>query len=97
MWHDDDYISIMSRLRRNVIVHSVIYYNFNRNIISDSEYDQLCVRLYKMQIEHPMLCEHAAFPEDFIDYDPSTGMNFGTHAWGLQAAERLLRSSNKQA
>ena len=92
MWREDDYIAVMSRLRRQIIVHSVIYYHFNRNLILDGEYDELCVKLYKMQQEHPLLCQHAAFAEDFIDYDPSTGMNFAEHEWGLRAANRLLNS-----
>lgn len=91
-WDPHDKVAVMSRLRRNVIVHSVIYYRFNRNLILDGEYDQMCKQLYEMQKARPWTCKKACFPEDFINYDPSTGMNFTDHPWGIRAAERLLKS-----
>ena len=92
MWDNTDQLANLNRLRRNVIIHSVIYYRFNRNIIENSDYDQLCNRLAKMQEEHPELCEMAVFSEDFRDYDRCTGMQFIDHEWGVRAAERLLKS-----
>jgi NAD-dependent DNA ligase len=91
MWDETDKLAVLNRLRRNVIVHSVIYYRFNRNLIGDGDYDQLCVTLDEMQKANPELCKAAVFPEDFENYDRSTGMNFMDHDWGIRAAEKLLR------
>lgn len=94
-WDENDKLAVMNRLRRNVIVHSVIYYRFNKNLIGDSDYDQLCVRLDTMQRENVDLCNEAVYSEDFKDYNPSTGMNFADHEWGIRAAQRLLTSSSR--
>ena len=91
-WNKNDKIAVISRLRRNVIVHSIIYYQYNRNLISDSAYDKMCQRLAKLQIKYPKTSAKCCYPKAFRDYDPSTGFNFVGHKWGTRAAERLLRS-----
>jgi NAD-dependent DNA ligase len=95
-WAGTDRLAEMNRLRRNVIMHSVIYYRFNKNLISDCEYDQLCVKLDIMQTQNVELCNEAVYAEDFKDYDPSTGMNFIDHEWGIRAAQRLLTSLSRK-
>jgi len=94
-WDKNDHLAIVNRLRRNIIVHSVIYYVFNRNLISDSDYDKMCQKLARIHKKYPKLCSQAVFPKAFKNYDPSTGMNFINHKWGNRAAERLLKSHNK--
>jgi len=90
-WDKNDKLAVLNRLRRNVIVHSIIYYRFGKNLISDSEYDKLCSELDKMQSENVELCKEAVYSDIFEDYNPSTGMNFINHEWGIRAAERLLK------
>lgn len=36
-------------LQRQIIVHSIIYYELDDNVISDKEYDTMCKQLIKIQ------------------------------------------------
>ena len=38
-------------LQRQIIVHSIIYYELNDNVISDKDFDTLCKMLIKIQKE----------------------------------------------
>lgn len=42
-------IEFVSHLQREVIVHSIIYYNLNKNVISDYKYDILAKKLVFFQ------------------------------------------------
>ena len=88
-------LSQLNRLRRKVIVHSIVYYRFNKNLLQDFEYDHLCVQLYEFQLQNPELCGQGVFAEEFVNYSPATGMNFINNEWGVMAAERLLRTTKQ--
>ena len=48
-----DYTKV-SYLQRRIIVHSIIYYELNTNVISDYNYDMLAKQLFEMQNKLPV-------------------------------------------
>ena len=59
-------------LQRYIIVHSYIYYELNKNIISDREYDTKAKELEKYQNDYPELWRKSEYYKQFgDDYTPS--------------------------
>lgn len=64
---------LINRRRRQVIIHSIIYYRFGDSIVSDCQFDQWAYELVELQKKYPKVakeCEHA---ETFKDFDGTTG------------------------
>lgn len=83
------------RLRRLVILHSIIYYSHNTSIIPDSLFDDICKRLVDLQEKAGSSFDY--FDEEFKDFDGSTGMHltnpYMLKIFGEQA--QYLIDSNK--
>lgn len=57
------------RMRRQILVHSIIYYRFNDNLIDDFKYDSIARELVKLQSESPETSENVPdFIDDFRDF-----------------------------
>lgn len=66
-----DYIDFLQRF---IILHSYIYYELNRNVISDREYDLKAKELVKYKNSYPELWKRSMYYKQFGDfYDGSTG------------------------
>ena len=63
-----DVKEIMQRRIRQVLVHSCIYYEFDMNIISDSEYDRFGKELVELIKKYPHYLKELEFGLDFIKY-----------------------------
>lgn len=62
-------------LCRKIIIHSIIYYDYNENIISDSDYDKLCKQLYKLIQENQNDIQNCYYFNILKDYSPATGFD----------------------
>lgn len=61
-------------LQRYIIVHSYIYYELDRNIISDKQYDAKSKELVKYKNEYPELWKTSMYYKQFgEDYNGATG------------------------
>ncbi|MDD4804580.1 MAG: hypothetical protein PHN69_05340 [Candidatus Pacebacteria bacterium] len=72
-WSDSTKISY---LQRRIIVHSILYYESDKSVISDRQFDDLCHQLVQMQNE----VDFAEFRKSTYyyamhDFDGSTGFN----------------------
>lgn len=57
------------RMRRQILVHSIIYYRFSDNLIDDFKYDKIARELVKLQAENPEISEKVSdFIDDFRDF-----------------------------
>lgn len=66
----------LSHLQRRIIVHSILYYESDKSVISDKQFDGLCHQLVQMQSE----VDFAEFRKSTYyyamhDFDGSTGFN----------------------
>lgn len=81
----------INQLRRFILVHSIIYYRFNNNLISDDEWDRKAVELYNLQSKYPEIAKHCVYADEFEDFDYSTGENLPMEdPWAVGKAEQLL-------
>ena len=61
-------------LQRYIIVHSYIYYELDRNVISDRQYDAKSKELVKYKNDYPELWKSSEYYKQFgEDYNGSTG------------------------
>lgn len=70
MLTDQEYIDF---LQRYIIVHSYIYYEQDRNVVSDRTYDAKARELVEYKNKYPELWEKSMYYEQFKDYNGSTG------------------------
>lgn len=68
--------SRMDRLRRQVEIHSIIYYKFDTNIVSDKQFDDWCQELVALQSANPEAAKEGYKADKFADFTGDTGMQF---------------------
>lgn len=63
-------------IQRQILVHSMIYYNLNDSVISDKKFDKLCRLLVrKMEQYGPKKMAKTEYGYVFHDFDGSTGFD----------------------
>lgn len=66
---DNDVFCRIRRMRRQILVHSIVYYRFNDNLIDDFKYDKIARELVKLQSENQKISEKVPdFIDDFRDF-----------------------------
>lgn len=93
----DKIAELITRRRRQILVHSVIYYRYNDNIISDEKWTQWAKELEKLQYEYPDISKECPLAEAFEGFDHSTGFDLPlSDPWAMAKAEQLLNWRNKE-
>lgn len=82
----------INRRQRQIIVHSVIYYGLNTNVITDATWNTWALELVELQHKYPDIAKTSAFWEDMKDFDGSTGHHLAEHTWGTKIAMSIIRS-----
>lgn len=85
---------LIKRRRRQMMVHSYIYYRLGTSIIDDYTFDKWAYELKDLQNKYPLESQYTELYEEFKDWDGSTGFNLDTYLFS-HIAERLLRSKNE--
>jgi len=88
---------LIHRRRRQIIMHSVLYYRLDEILISDSQFDLWSVELVKLQSDHP---EHAMTvgyeAEAFRDFTGSTGFDLPVDDPRVIATARRLLARHRE-
>lgn len=71
-WSDSTKISY---LQRRVIVYSIMYYELNESIVSDTEYDKISKQLVNLQNAHKEVLRDTQYFYCMYDFDGSTGFD----------------------
>lgn len=81
--------------RRQMLVHSYIYYELNQNIVSDHKWAQWAKELAQLQKDYPKESAEVEEYEQFKDWDGSSGafLKFGENI--KTVAKILLESQSK--
>lgn len=83
---------LIFRRRQQIWVHSMIYYCYNANIVSDMTWSQWGEDLECLQNMYPDLSRQVPYYEEFKDFDHSTGQNLPKDNEQINAkAEYLLK------
>ena len=87
----DDIYSLINKRRRQLLVHSVIYYKFNDSLVTDDIWASWGRELVEMQEKYPDISDEAPYAEAFEDFDPSTGYNLPLDdPWAVHKARYLI-------
>lgn len=92
-----DYIyAIINRRRRQILVHSVLYYRMNTNLIDDDTWSRWALELETLQEQYPEISVQVPYYDAFKDFDHSTGSNLPLDdLWAITTASNLLEYSIK--
>lgn len=88
----DEIAELINRRRRQVLVHSIIYYRLNDNIVTDAQWTEWANELYDLQKQYPDIAMTCVFAKDFKGFDPSTGFNLPLEdPLAVNKAQQLLK------
>jgi len=89
--------AFISRRRRQLIVHSVIYYKLGESIIGDYDWSIWARQLVDVQNKYPKIAKTCPYAEAFEGFDGSTGMDLPLDdPWAVKKAHELLRMYGRE-
>ncbi len=81
----------IGELRRNIAVHSYLYYRMYESVVPDAVFDMWCRELVKLQTEHPEESEKVVYHLDYFrDWEGASGFDFPFTDEIKEQAEKLL-------
>lgn len=87
----DDIRELITRRRRQVLVHSIIYYELDDCIVADSQWADWALELERLQAEYPDIAAECPYAEEFKNFEHSTGHNLPMDdPWGLRKGRQLI-------
>ena len=87
----------IQRRRLQLLVHSCIYYEMDKNLISDRQWDEWARELVQLQKDYPEESKQAIWYEAFKDWDASTGAFLPLKdPWVVNKAKYLLKLNFKK-
>ena len=90
-----DIQSLINRRRRQLLVHSFLYYQMNENIIADTTFDMWSKELVELTEKYPVVAQMAPLHKEFQGFDGSSGYDLPYHDPAIQSkAIRLLHYHN---
>ena len=90
-------VELINRRRRQILVHSCIYYRFNDNLIDDFTYDIWAKELVQLQEDYPNESKEAALSEEFKDFTGTcfSGYNLPISRPNVESKAKQLLEYNK--
>lgn len=93
--YDDPIAEKIQRRRYQILVHSLLYYELDINLVTDAKWAEWGKELAELQTTYPDVASRIIFAEAFKGFDGSTGFNLPyTDQQILNIAYRLLRREN---
>jgi len=98
--YDNPIAEKIQRRRYQILVHSLLYYELDFNLISDATWTEWAQELAKLQNAHPDIASRVIFAETFKGFEGNTGFNLAYRdaqvihiAWRLLQRERSAESA----
>lgn len=89
---DEDIAKLITKRRRQILVHSVVYYAMNDNLIPDAQWAEWAQELAQLQEQYPEIAKTCPHADSFSGFDCSTGFNLPLNdPWAVNKARQLLR------
>jgi len=94
---NEEIFQLIKRRRLQMLVHSFLYYKYDKSIIHDRDFDHWAIELVGLQKKYPRESEAVEFYEDFKYFDGTTGFDLPLyHPFIEGMALRLLREHEKR-
>lgn len=93
-----DIAAKIEQRRRQILVHSILYYRYDTNLVPDAVYDKWALELQKLQADHPEISKRVKYMrKEFETFtDSTTGFDLPLHDRAARgAAQRLIYLSDK--
>lgn len=88
-----DTAELINRRRRQILVHSCLYYRLGTQLIDDYTFDRWAQELVELQRKRPDIAANCVYADAFVEFDGSTGFDLPYHLPEIEAvALRLLRT-----
>ena len=88
---DEEVKELIIRRRKQILVHSYIYYELNESLIDDYTWSEWAKELYDLQTHYPEESKNTFLYEEFKDFDYSTGAGLDYFKpWVISKAKMLL-------
>lgn len=82
---------LINQRRRQILVHSIIYYQMNESIVSDAQWSKWAMELVDLQVQYPDIADRCVYSEAFTNFDGSSGFDLPLDdEWGNYKAQQLL-------
>ena len=93
--NEQSILELMIQRRKQVLIHSILYYKMGESLISDQQWNYFARALYELNQKHPDLAEMSFLAREFKDFHPSSGYDLPLNdRWGVQKAQWLLDYKN---
>lgn len=87
----EEIAELINRRRRQVLVHSVIYYTLDDNIVSDSQWSLWAKELADLQNKYPDVAKTCWMADEFDGFEGSSGYDLPLDdPWAISKARYLL-------
>lgn len=87
---------LINRRRRQLHVHSILYYGMHTNIVDDATFDKWAVELVELHEEFPELVHKGYMHTLFANWTGDTGMHLPITDEAWATAQDLLRMKEKR-
>lgn len=88
----ENIISLIRRRRRQILVHSCLYYKMDTNLVGDEQFDKWCAELRELHKKYPQYMKINCFDDAFIKWGGFSGFDLPTGDPDIvRKAEQLLR------
>lgn len=88
-----DITDLINKRRRQILIHSAIYYKFNSNLIQDDVFDKWCRELVSLHAKYPKESSKCVFHQEFKKWTGFSGYDLLEGAggyWATLKAQQLL-------
>ena len=84
--------ALIRRRRRQILVHSCLYYKMDTNIVTDEQFDRWCAELRDLHSKYPLYMDCGVFDKEFRNWGGYSGFDLPTdHPDIIRKAHQLLR------
>lgn len=95
--YDNPIAEKIQRRRYQILVHSLLYYELDFNLISDATWTSWAKELAKLQNDYPDIASQVIFAEAFKDFEGNTGFDLPfKDEQVINIASRLLNRERSQ-
>lgn len=90
--------SLIRRRRRQILVHSCLYYKLDTNIVSDEEFDKWCGELRELHSKYPQYMEIGCYDVAFKKWGGYSGFDLPVEDPDImRKAQQLLRIKDEMS
>ena len=88
----------IAQRRRQILVHSIIYYRFDDNIVPDHKWMQWARELQQLQTQYPELAAQGPLAKEFADWTGESGFRLplGDPHYGAVARWLLEKETQRR-